>query len=163
MAHLQTDGQTEVVNHTLSNLLRSIFGDKPRAWDQALPLAVSAYNSTIHNSTGMSPFSVVYRKVPHHLLDLAKLPIGEKFSSASNTLAEQVLDVQKSVQLKLEKSNVKYKATSDKKRREEEVFKEGDMVVYLRRERVPAGSYKLKPKKYGLFKIVKRRCRRSSK
>jgi len=55
----------------------------------------------------MSPFSVVYRKVPHHLLDLAKLSIGEKFSNAANTLAEQVLDVQKSVQLKLEKSTVK--------------------------------------------------------
>jgi len=41
-----------------------------------------AYNSTVHGSTGMSSFSIVCKKVSHHLLDLVKLPIGEKFSSA---------------------------------------------------------------------------------
>jgi len=118
MAHSQTDGQMNVVNRTLGNLLRSICGDKPKAWEQVLLRAEFAYNSTIHSSTGMSPFFIVYKKIPHHLLDLAKLPIG----------AEQVLDVQKSVQLKLEKSNAKYKATTGKKRREK-IFEERDIVM----------------------------------
>ena len=54
-----------------------------------------AYNNAIHNSIGMSPFSIVYQKVPYHLLDLAKLPIGEKFSSAVSDMVEQIIDVQK--------------------------------------------------------------------
>ena len=96
--------------------MSSISGEKPIAWDQALPQAEFPYNNTIHSSTGMSPFYIVYRKVPHHLLDLANMPIGKKFSSATSALVEQVLDVQKSIQLKLEKSNARYKATADKKR-----------------------------------------------
>jgi len=46
-------------------------------------------------------------------------------------MAEQVLNIQESVRLKLEKSNAKYKKTADKKKREK-VFKERDVVmVYL--------------------------------
>jgi len=115
------------------------------------------YNSAINSSTGMSPFSIVYQKVSHRLLDLAKLPIGEKSSSAASAMAEQILDVRKEVRTRLEKSNVRYKAATDKKRREK-VYEKGDMVmVYLKKERIPASAYnKLKPKKYGTFKIVKK-------
>ena len=95
-----------------------------------MPQTEFAYNS----STSMSPFFIVYRKVHYHLLDLAKLAIGENFSSVASSLAEQILDVQEEVRLKLEKSNARYKITTDKKRREN-VFKEGDMVmVYLEKK-----------------------------
>jgi len=106
---------------------------------------------------GMSPFSIVYRKAPYHLLDLAKLPIGEKLSSAASVMAEQTIDVQNEVRARLEKSNVRYKAPADKRRREN-VFEEGVMVmVYLRKERIFVGMRNnLKPKKYDPFKIAKK-------
>jgi len=72
---------------------------------------------------GISPFAIIYRKIPHHLQYLTKLPIGEKFNGATSALTKQVLDVQESVRLNLEESNVKYKAATDKKR-QEKVFKE---------------------------------------
>ena len=59
--------------------VESICGDKLRSWDQALPQIEIGYNSTMHGSTGMSPFAIVYQKVPHHPIDLAQLPVGEKF------------------------------------------------------------------------------------
>ena len=125
--------------------------------DQALPQAEFAYNSITHSSTGMSPFSIVYRKISHHLLDLAKLSIGEKFSNAVSAMTEQAIDVQKEVRIRLEKSNARYIAAANKRRREK-IFEEGDMMmIYLRKERILDRSYnKLKPKKYGPFEIVKK-------
>lgn len=154
-AHPQTDGQTEVVNRTLGNLIRCICGDRPKQWDYALPQAEFAFNNAIHSSTGKSPFSVVYQKPPRHVVDLVKLPPMPDYSSIAARLAKDSQAIQVEVRQKLEETNQKFKEAANKHRRVN-VFKVGDMVmVFLRRERFPAGQYnKLQPKKYGPYKIL---------
>lgn len=58
--HPQTDGQMEVVNRTLGNMLRCVRGDKQQNWETALPQVEFAYNSMVNRSTGKTPFEVVY-------------------------------------------------------------------------------------------------------
>ncbi|PKI33592.1 hypothetical protein CRG98_046019 [Punica granatum] len=56
--HPQTDGQTEVVNRSLGNLLRGLVGEHVKSWDQKLSPAEFAHNHAVNRSTGFSPFQV---------------------------------------------------------------------------------------------------------
>ena len=72
--HPQTDGQTEVVNRSLGNLLKCLAGEHVKSWDQKLCQAEFAHNHAVNRSTGFSPFIMVYLVVPRGLLDLIPLP-----------------------------------------------------------------------------------------
>ena len=154
--HPQTDGQTEVVNRTLGNLIRSICMDRPKQWDFAIAQAEFAYNNAVHSATGRSPFFIVYIKCPNHALDLVKLPKVPGLSVATSDLAKQVQEVQADVKNKLEKTNTKYKMEADKHRRFK-VFDVGDEVmVFLSKTRMQGGHSKLQQRKYGPYKIVRK-------
>ncbi|GJS12980.1 putative CCCH-type zinc finger family protein, partial [Tanacetum coccineum] len=56
--HPQTDGQTEVVNRSLGNLLRSLVEENPRQWDLVLLQAEFVYNRSKNRTTGKTPFEV---------------------------------------------------------------------------------------------------------
>lgn len=74
--HSQTNGQTEVVNRSLGNLLRSLVGENSRQWDHVLTQAEFSYNDSPNKSTGNSPFHILYRIHPrgvHGLRDLGQL------------------------------------------------------------------------------------------
>ena len=58
--HPQTDGQTEVVNRTLSALLRALISRNLRTWEECLPHVEFAYNRSLHSATKYTPFEIVY-------------------------------------------------------------------------------------------------------
>ena len=68
--HPQTDGQTEVVNRTLSQLLRTMVKRNLKTWEDCLPHIEFAYNRSVHSSTRFCPFEIVYGFIPLSPLDL---------------------------------------------------------------------------------------------
>ncbi|KAM2253904.1 hypothetical protein ACFX1S_008240 [Malus domestica] len=76
ITHPQTDGQTEVTNRTLGNMIRCVCGDKSKQCDLVLAQVKFAYNSGAHTTTSKSPFSIVYTLNPHHVVDLIRIPRG---------------------------------------------------------------------------------------
>lgn len=81
----QTDGQTEVVNRTLGNLLRCIVRDS-----LALAQAEFAYNNSTNRSTKKSPFQIVYTAVPQHVVDLVPLPKKPRMSMAADHMVDKI-------------------------------------------------------------------------
>ncbi|KAH9704886.1 hypothetical protein KPL70_011644 [Citrus sinensis] len=74
--HPQTDGKIEVVNRTLSTLLRAIITKNIKTWEDCLPLVEFAYNRSVHSATKYSPFEIVYGFNPLTPLDLTLLPVS---------------------------------------------------------------------------------------
>nr|KYP38844.1 Transposon Ty3-I Gag-Pol polyprotein [Cajanus cajan] len=72
--HPQTNGQTEVVNRSLSTMLRAVLKGNHKSWDEYLPHNEFDYNRVVHKTTKISPFEVVYGFNPHTPLDLKPLP-----------------------------------------------------------------------------------------
>jgi hypothetical protein len=64
--HLQTDGQSEVVNKINAMYLRCVTGDRPRAWVDLLSWADYCYNTSYHSPTrhstrvGLRPAPTAY-------------------------------------------------------------------------------------------------------
>ena len=48
--HPQTDGQTEVVNRTLSTMLRAVLKKNLKLWEECLPHIEFAYNRSLHSN-----------------------------------------------------------------------------------------------------------------
>jgi hypothetical protein len=72
--HPQTDGQTEVVNRTLSTILRAILKINLKLWEKCLPHIEFAYNTFVHSTMKVSLFQVVYGFNPYAPIDLLPLP-----------------------------------------------------------------------------------------
>jgi len=77
--HPQTDGQTEVVNRSLSTMLRAILKGNHKSWDEYLPHIEFSYNRVVYRTTKISPFEVVYGFNPLTPMDLLTLPTSFDF------------------------------------------------------------------------------------
>ena len=69
--HPAGDGQVERLNRTLINMLKSLSGKAKKDWKSYLPKLAFAYNSTVHKSTGFSPFYLLFGRRSVLPIDLA--------------------------------------------------------------------------------------------
>ncbi|KAK1653261.1 hypothetical protein QYE76_071066 [Lolium multiflorum] len=153
--HPQTDGQTEVVNRTLSQLLRSMIKKNLKEWEECLSHVEFAYNRAVHSTTELCPFEVVYCFKPITPLDLLPLPIHERVNMEASKRADFVRKIHVKTKELIEKKGKSNAARMNKKRKEM-LFKPGDMVwVHFRKDRFPKlRKSKLKPRGAGPYKVL---------
>jgi len=74
--HPQTNGQRERLNQTIEAYLQSFISYEQDDWVSLLPMAEFAYNNSITNTTGISPFYANYRFHPNTMNPTAVLPLN---------------------------------------------------------------------------------------
>ena len=114
----QTDGQTEVVNRSLGNLLRSLASEHPKQWDQILAQAEYAYNDSPNRSTGKIPFHIVYGMHPRGVYELRNLGKAEIRSVKGEDFASKIQAIHDQAKQQLQDNNIKYKRREHMKKRE---------------------------------------------
>jgi hypothetical protein len=95
--HPQTDGQTEVVNRSLGNLLRCLITDHHTTWDLLLTHAEFPYNCSINWCTGVSPFEIVASIKPKLPLDLAPLPSSSHVCERAEDFVKHLRNIHEEV------------------------------------------------------------------
>ena len=68
--HPQCDGQAERQNRTLQEMLAAFVSEHKDDWDSWVSLAVYAYNTSCHESTGFTPYELVLGRSPRTHLEL---------------------------------------------------------------------------------------------
>ncbi|GKC25996.1 putative CCCH-type zinc finger family protein [Tanacetum coccineum] len=126
--HPETDGQTEVVNRSLGNLLRCLVEDKPKQWDLVLPFTEFAFNNSKNRTTQRSPFEIVHGVSPYSVTDLTPIPNLRKANVKADELAEHIKSIHEEVKLQVKAYNAMYKKAADLHQRKV-VFEEGDYIL----------------------------------
>ena len=123
--HPETDGQSEIANSIVLDLLKNYVGEVAQAnqWEKYLPLVEYAYNNTIHSVTGKTPFEVIEGR--------PRLPLILKPHSKIFAADEEVRDIRVAfdkIKESIHLAQQKYKRAADKKRKPLE-FKDDDWVL----------------------------------
>jgi hypothetical protein len=153
--HPQMDGQTEVINCTLSTMLRAVLKTILILWEECLPHIEFAYNRSVHSTTKVSPFQVVYGFNPRAPIDLFPLPPSKTTYFDASQRSEFILKMHETTKLNIEKMNEKYRIAASKDRKEIKL-ELGDLVwLHLRKEQFPElRKSKLMSRAAGPFKIL---------
>ncbi|XP_072293407.1 uncharacterized protein [Eucyclogobius newberryi] len=130
--HPSGNGQCERFNRTLHNLLRTLPTSRKRDWCSCLPQVLYAYNTTPHQSTGESPFFLMFGQEPRLPVDFL---LGQVFDPVAGHHHEWILEHQTRLQLAFEGTKERLRTAAGRRKAHhdrdirDEPLKDGDRVL----------------------------------
>lgn len=132
--HPQGNGQCERFNRTFHNLLRTLSAEQKHRWPEYLHQVLFSYNTTPHQSTGHSPFLLMFGREPQLPVDFLLGRIEEPISGEA---CSWIHEHQRRLQVVTESAKERMRlAAAQRKERadrhaEEDILPTGQ-TVYLR-------------------------------
>jgi len=123
--HPQIDRQMERINQELEQYLRVFIDYRQEQWPDWLGIAEFAYNNKIHTATKISPFKANYSQDPRMGFEGRRRGKYE----AAGKFAERMKRIQEEAKTALGKAQEKMKKFANRRRREEEEYRVGDLVL----------------------------------
>jgi translation initiation factor IF-1 len=118
-------------------MLWAVLKTNLKVWEECLPHIEFAYNRSVHSTTKVSPFWVVYGFNPCAPTDLLPLPPSEMTCFNASQQSEFILKMHETTKLNIEKMNEKYRIAASKCRKEVKL-EPGDLVwLHLRKGQFP--------------------------
>ena len=155
--HPQTDGLVERFNQTLKSMLRKCASDEGKDWDKLVPFLLFAYREVPQESTGFSPFELVYGRDVRGPLDVLRETWVSSKKSNQDILSyvllmrDRLTKMTDHVHANLKASAVQQKKWYDRNARGR-CFTAGDQVLVL----LPSSTSKLTARWQGPYQVVKR-------
>lgn len=146
--HPQSNGIDERLNGTLVRILRSYVDEFQEMWDVRLRGALYVYNTTVHSSTGFSPYHILHGLDP-------RSPFNEHVQSDSNL--EILSQVREFIRRKADELNKQAQASQKREydRRHREANLRVGQFVWVREHACPTDvSKKFYPKWYGPCVVI---------
>ena len=84
--HPRCNGLTERLNQTIERMLSAFVAENQKDWDDRLPYVMMAYRSAVQDSTGVSPYSMLYG-------DDMPVPLDWVFKPPKNVPQDKILYV----------------------------------------------------------------------
>ena len=156
--HPQGDGLVERFNRTLKQMLATTLRDYLFDWEERLRKVCMAYNTSVHCSTGYTPFYLMYGREARLPIDIAygtKTPESEPVGEYAARLKKSLTEAYSDVQHQLETTHQRQKEIYDKKVHGKP-YKKGDLV-WLYNPAIPQGqARKLHHPWTGPFRVLER-------
>jgi len=125
-----SSGQVERVNQTVVDILAKIVESERVRWSDLLPYAVWAYNSSVHSSTGFSPYQVVFGLAPRDpRLDMTVFDEATPLVSVEDHVKYGFTKIRERVHQNIDIAKVRYKKNADRSVRRDQEFAVGEKVL----------------------------------
>lgn len=156
--HPQTDGMVERFNHTLCQSVSMYVSRDQKDWDTHLPAVLFGYRVSPHDTTGESPFYLLYGREPRLPVDVSLLPPCNKSNSISEHRARIVQTLEEAHAIardNIQRAQQNMKEIHDRSAQEPK-FMVGDRVWVYTPKTKKGLSRKLMHHWHGPFRIVEK-------